>query len=79
MADIPVPIIPGSKDNAYNHHPQQPSGTREKKEKNDVAAVLPELPPKAFFFTVSLHPNNLLFSDKKTCNPIPKFDAPVQS
>lgn len=71
MADTPVPTIPGSKDNAYNHHPQQPSGTRERKEKKDVAAVLLEFPPNAFFFTLRLHPRCLLFSDKKTCNPIP--------
>ncbi len=61
----------GSKESTYNHQPQQPSGTREKNEKNEVAVALPEFPPKAFFWTSSLHPNNLLFSDKKTCNPIP--------
>ena len=44
---------------------------KEKKEKNEVAAVLPEFPPNAFLFTSSLHPRSLLFSDKKTCKPIP--------
>jgi len=61
----------GSKDNTYNHQPQQPSGTREKNEKKDVVTTLPEFPPNAFFFTFSLHPNNLLFEDKKTCKPFP--------
>ncbi len=68
---MPVPTTLGSKDNAYSHHPQQPSGTREKNEKNEVAAVLLELPPKVFFFIDNLHPNNLLFSVRKICNPIP--------
>jgi len=63
--------MPGSRDKTYNHQPQQPSGTREKNEKKDVVATLPEFPPNAFFFMLSLHPNNLLFADKKTCNPIP--------
>ncbi len=49
MADTPVPTIPGSKDKTYSHQPQQPRGTSEKNEKNDVAAVPPELPPKTFF------------------------------
>jgi len=70
-ADTPTPATPGSKDNTYNHQPQQPSGTREKNEKKDVVATLPEFAPNAFFFTSSLHPNNLLFEDKKTCSPIP--------
>jgi len=34
-------------------------------------ATLPEFPTDVFFFTLSLHPSNLLFSDKKICNPIP--------
>ena len=68
---MPTPTTPGSKDNTYNHQPQQPSGTREKNEKKDVVATLPEFAPNAFFFTLSLHPNNLLFEDKKTCKPIP--------
>jgi len=36
-----------------------------------VLTTLPEFPLNAFFYTFSLHPNNLLFEDKKTCNPIP--------
>jgi len=36
-----------------------------------VLTTLPEFPLNAFFFTFSLHPNNLLFEDKKTCKPIP--------
>ncbi|MBI3842843.1 MAG: hypothetical protein HY295_06865 [Thaumarchaeota archaeon] len=55
-----MPKILGRKDITYNHQPQQPRGTREKNEKNDVAAVFPELPPKAFLLTVRRHPTSAL-------------------
>ncbi len=55
-AETPTPKMLGKNEIRYNHHPQQPSGTNEKNEKNDVIAVVPVLLPTVLLFA-NLHPN----------------------
>lgn len=77
IADVVVPTILGSNDKTYNHHPQHPNGTSEKNEKNDVAAVLPELPPRTEPFDFILQPSFLLYPDRNICNPTPIPIPPI--
>jgi hypothetical protein len=53
--------IEGSIDNTKSQLPQHPRGTREKKEKKELRAVLPEPVPRIpFFFLSKLQPKPLV-------------------
>jgi hypothetical protein len=61
ITDKVLPKIEGSIDNIKSQLPQHPKGTREKNEKNELIAVLPDPPPRIPFLFVSiLQPKPLL-------------------
>ena len=72
ITDRVLPKIEGNIDNTKSQLPQHPKGTREKKEKKELRAVLPEPVPRIpFFFLSKLQPNPLVYIEIKTCAPIP--------
>ena len=62
IMDRLLPKIEGSIDSIKSQLPEQPSGTSEKNEKNELTAVLPDQPRK-FLFSFYLFCNlNLYYS-----------------
>ncbi len=61
ITDRVLPKIEGSIDNTKSQLPQHPRGTREKKEKKELRAVLPEPVPRIpFFFLSKLQPKPIV-------------------
>lgn len=56
ITDKELPKNEGSSESISNQLPQQPNGTNEKKEKNELSAVLVELPATAVLLFGILQP-----------------------
>jgi hypothetical protein len=70
----PTPRIPGSNESTYSQVPQQPTCTREKKEKKAESA---ELPVAVDVLALTLHGSLLEYDVRPICKPTPPETASI--